>query len=216
MLKDIGIVILSLIVGFVTTVALYIYLPKQNLITISIPRVTSVNTTHFSLEKAPTQSLVGTISSLSGQVLWQSRIANAESPIIASQQIQQGESVETTDGTASIAFASALLAQIEKNTQVNIIQTLPADIVIQQTQGTTDYQRLGTIPVSIRGLDLLLSVERGEVTIVVDPLTSHVNVIVKSGKITAAYTNKQNQTNIKTISAGQQLLFNNNTKQLTL
>ena len=47
-------------------------------------------TLSFSLETAPSESLRGTIVSLSGDVGWQSRISTQAAQITKSMQIQQG------------------------------------------------------------------------------------------------------------------------------
>ena len=169
--------------------------------------------TLFSIENAPSQSLTGEVTSISGNVSWQSRTANYATLITFPVKLLQGEEIDTqNNGEAIITFSKVGKITVSPNTQVNFIQTLPANFVIEQKQGLSTYDKAGDVPVSVRALDLLINLEKGTCTVSVDKDTSDVTVTVNAGSATAAYNDTNSNTNILTISEGEKYLFNNNTK----
>ncbi len=212
MVKNILLVVAAFLVGLGGAIGIYLSLTQQHPKLIISPVRTS-----FSLEKAPRDTLVGSIASLSGGVSWQSRVADTPSPIMHPHPLQQGENVVTgNSGAAIITFPTVFTATMSANAQLNIIQTLPASVVVQQTQGQVIYKKTGSVPLSVRGLDLLLLLTDGQAEVAVDSVASRIGVIVKTGSVTAAYTNTQNISKIITIFQGQQLLFDDNTKKAIL
>src|SRR5260370_20791662 len=107
---------------------------------------------------------------MSGEVLWESRIASQCSPLSAAQAIQQGEEVDIgKDGLGSISFDKTLTFTLSNNTQVAIVQTLPANLIMQLKTGSVKIEKLdSSIPVSWRGLDLLIDLQKGEYQITVN------------------------------------------------
>ena len=169
--------------------------------------------TLFSVENPPNQSLTGDILSMSGNVAWQSRIANYATLINSPIKIQQGEEIDVqNNGNAIIDFTKVGKISVSPNTQINFIQTLPANFVLEQKQGILTFDKNGNIPASIRALDLLINIEEGSCTISVDKDSSDIIITVNSGSVTIAFNDTNNQTNILTIKEGKEYLFNNNTK----
>jgi hypothetical protein len=169
--------------------------------------------TLFSVENAPSQTLSGKIASMSGSVAWQSRTADYATLINSPVKLQQGEAISTYEnGKATINFPAIGNMTFSPNTQVNFIQTLPANFVVEQKQGISTYTKNGNIPVSIRALDLLINLEEGNCTVSVDKDSANITVTVNSGSIKVAFNDINNNTNIVTINEGEQYLFNNNTK----
>lgn len=166
----------------------------------------------FSIANPPSASLVGNITALSGSVLWQPRTANKPQAIYQPQSIQQGEELLTQNGTVTVAFPNTATVQLSKNAHISIIQTLPVDIVFQQSQGEVTYTALGSLPVSVRGLDILVSLKSAKGTVAVDPQKQLVIVLVKDGSVTAAYTDSNNTTQVLTVSQGKNLIFDNKKK----
>jgi len=129
-MKHIGIFLLSLVVGFLAVTGAYLLVTRQH-----VQILSPVVPTKFSLDNPPSQSLVGNISSLSGDILWQSR-TNQQLIITSPQKIQQGETLETgSKGQITIVFTDVATISAARNTKFSIVQTLPANLVIQQIQG---------------------------------------------------------------------------------
>ena len=215
MIKDVVLVFICLVVGFVVTTGIYLLMYPRPVLGLQTPSLQ----TQFSLENAPTNSVIGMITSHSGNALWQSRISTA-SPltITSSQKIQQGEGIMTGgNGNFVIQFRPILTISGARNTAVNIIQTLPANFVFQQKEGMVTYKKIDTTtPVSIRVFDLLITIATGICSISADKNTFQVKVAVNSGNVDSAFTDSQNTTNILHVVAGHVLLFDNNTKKVTI
>ena len=78
-------------------------------------------------------------------------------------------------------FPQAVTITASSNTQINFIQTLPANFVVEQKKGLSMYDKSGDIPVSVRALDLLINIEKGTCTISVDKDTSDIIVTANPG-----------------------------------
>ena len=169
--------------------------------------------TLFSIENAPSKSLSGNVASVSGNVAWQSRIASFATLINSPVKLQQGEKINTqSNGKAVINFPQVATITVSANTQLNFIQTLPANFVVDQAQGLSIYDKNGDIPLSVRALDLLVNVKTGTCSVFVDKDTSNIAVAVSTGSAMIAFNDTNNNTNILTINKGEEYLFNNNTK----
>lgn len=181
---------------------------------VNIPKVTGVlNLSNFSLVNAPKESLRGTITSMTGEVKWESRIATEAAKITVPITVQQGESLSTGEaGTLSLLFDKNLQIDFSPKTEIGIIQTLPADLVFFQKSGTADYKKLSTTPVSIRALHLLIE-NGGQVMISVDGEVGVVTLNVVSGTSTVAYNDINNISRVLEVDAGKKLIFNDDTRR---
>jgi hypothetical protein len=216
-------IILFLIPFLITTAIVVGYFKLiQKISTVSIPNLPSVSFSdlvkfsRFSLEKAPSQSLVGLISSMSGDVEYESRIATEAAKINSPVPIQQGENLTTgTDGKLVLIFEKAAEINISPDTSVSIIQTLPADLVFSQSTGVSEYVKLASIPVSIRSRHLLIE-NAGDITVSVDKIKPVITVSVNSGSATFAYNNINNISKVLTLEAGKTLTFNDGTRRVVV
>lgn len=186
-----------------------------NLPSISIADL--IKLSRFSLEKAPSQSLVGKVSSMSGEVKYASRMATESAHIsVAPDQVQQGESFSTGEGgSISIVFDQVVSVDIGSNSIVDIIQTLPKDLVFNQPYGTAIYSKTGNSPVSVRSKHLLVE-DNGTIELSVSEQDPVVRLAVKSGSAIAAYNDASNISRVYSIDAGQTLVFNDSTRKMTL
>lgn len=213
MIKNSVLLILSICLGVSVTVGAYLLINRQSVLS-SSPSVAS----KFSLEKPPTDALSGEVTALSGKVVWQSRLPD-QAPILLTgpRKVQQGEEIDTDDkASAVISFPDIATISASAKTQINIVQTLPANIVIQQKQGTAVYDKgESAIPVSVRELDLLVNLGKGQSSITLDKDKQQVTVAVKTGQVTISYTDTQNVTQVQDIKKGQRIVFDNNTKKIT-
>jgi hypothetical protein len=192
----------------------------QAVSTIELPRIPNISfsdlvkLSRFSLEKAPTQSLVGKIISMNGEVLYEPRLATESAKISSLQEVQQGESLSTgKDGEINLIFDKAAEIKISPNTTIGIIQTLPADLVFSQKIGTIEYKKLGEIPVSIRSYHLLIEND-GNIKVSIAEEKPIVTVEVIKGSAKFAYNNINNDTRYLEVSAGKKLIFNDDTRRV--
>ena len=177
------------------------------------PLVSPIATSQFSLADAPSESLKATIT-FSGDVDWQSRVATQPSQLTSPVVIQQGESILTKDNaTASIHFLNTADIDIAPKTEVDIIQTLPSNIVVAQNQGVTVYTVTGKVPLAIRSFDLLVAVKNGKVTVTADSNQDIVTVHVIQGSATVAYDDVQYMSHTQPLVAGNIYTFDDTTKE---
>lgn len=218
-------VLLFLIPFLIALVAVVGYFKiTQKLSSINVPSLPSVSfsdlvkLSRFSLEKAPSASLVGVIKSMEGEVMHEERLATESAKINIPIPIQQGESLSTgVDGKIILTFEKAAELTISSETKVGIIQTLPADLVFSQSTGSVNYVKLANIPVSVRSYHLLIKND-GDITVSVDtdfpkPI---ITVIVNSGSVTVAYNDKENISQVLTVDEGQTLSFNDGTRKVVV
>ncbi len=170
--------------------------------------------TNFSIEEAPSESLKGVITKLEGDVKILGRTATEEASLLnPNSKAQQGENYITgEDGSLSIVFEDILEIDIQNNSEVDIIQTLPAGIVFSQVNGESTYQKLGNYPVTIRTSYLLTEID-GEVDIKRDSEKYLVMVSVNSGTATFAYNDEDYISHVIKAEAGQTYTFNYDTRQ---
>lgn len=201
-MKLIGLFVVMCCVG---VAGVYVY-TKFNLQTLPRIALTPSPISHFSLQKAPTASLPGNILSLSGGVSWQSRVATESVHITSPQPVQQGESV-TTDATGSavIEITKEASLALGKNTTIDLIQTLPVNIVVHQ-DGSVMYTVSGTYPFSVRGLGLLLTLS-SQSTVTITTTATKVTAAVTKGQLTAAYTDTDDVSTVLMVTAGQLLKY---------
>lgn len=172
--------------------------------------------THFSIENPPPLSLKGNISSLSGTVSWQSRIATQPAEITAPQPIQQGEEIRTgNDGQATIQFPNLGYMIVSPGTELDMIQVLPTSAVIVQNQGSVTYHQTGTIPLAIRSLHLLTTIS-GDATITKQADEPIITVAVQKGSAKIGFNTLQYVSVVQEITEGQQLTFHDDTREFTM
>jgi hypothetical protein len=172
----------------------------------------------FSLTDAPNESLKGEIVSLSGNVGWQSRTATIPAQITGPMPIiQQGEEIKTLDsGVAELVFLSNADITINPKTEVDVVQTLPTNILFGQNSGIADYKKLGTVPLSVRSQNLLVKINQGEITISVSQKQPYITVDVINGSATVGYNDINFVTQILDITSGKSLLFNTESKKVKI
>ena len=172
---------------------------------------------NFSLENPPSNSLKGKVAAQTGQVFWKSRVATESSSLSPETRIQQGEEVETGEGgNLTIEFAGVRSLNILSKSRVNVIQTLPDNLVFQQTDGTVIYKNTSGLPLAVRSLGLLTQFVSGEVKITINKSTSIVTLEVTKGSATAAYNDLKFISHTLTINEGKVLTFNNPKKKASV
>lgn len=165
-------------------------------------------TSKYSLQKAPSDSLQGTIASMSGTVDWLSRTANKTIQLRTPRAIQQGEEISTgVNGNVVVRIQNEASLLLYPNTHVSIIQLLPQNLVFVQDKGSVHYENTLQVPVSVKSLDLVTIITNGFVTLTVDPKKQTVSVTVEKGIVREGYKDLQNTSNVVTVNPGQTFLF---------
>ncbi|MBI2074932.1 MAG: hypothetical protein HYT83_03805 [Candidatus Levybacteria bacterium] len=170
--------------------------------------------TQFSLETAPSLSLRGKLTTVFGDVGWESRTATEPAKLTAPRLLQQGEQITTGDnGKATIDFPNLFSAVVYAKTKLDILQTLPAHIVLGQESGTVEYLQASGNSISIRTHGLLANIQNGNAIVTVSKTLPLITIVVKKGTVTVAYNDAQQISQLQSIDAGNELFFYTNTRK---
>ncbi len=170
-------------------------------------------TASFSVEQAPANSLQGTILSWSGQILWQSRIATQASLLTSTIPLHQGESIETKEnGMISFAFSPIASVSAEPKTSLELIQTVPTSMVVEQLFGTASYIVSDGQKLSVRALHTLLEQSGGKMSVSVVPDTQIVMIKLYSGQATVAFNDINTVSTVVSLKAGETFVFHDDTR----
>jgi len=200
-MQTIGIYIVSFIVGiFIGNTVL----KKPNV----LPKVTNTqqqtSSSSFSIEPPPSESLKGTISSRSGTIQWESRIATEPSELTADVPIQQGEELITNKKSgATLQFTSVGSITLSENTDVSFIQTLPIDFVVKQNNGVVNYEINGSTPLSIRIRNALITKTSGTIKIAIKSDESIITISTIKGTAQIGFNDLENVSQVFTLREGQ-------------
>lgn len=167
----------------------------------------------FSIENAPTDSLKVQVSTMSGKILYQDRVATEPAEVKTLKEVQQGETL-VTDQTGSLKaqIPGQLNLNIFPKTELEFTQTLPSNIVLTQNKGQVEYLRPGSDPVSIRSNDLLIEMDGTDLVITVNDDQSRITVEATKGPVKVGYNDASQLSTVKSISEGDTLIFNEDTK----
>jgi hypothetical protein len=214
--KNILLFLIFTVIGGVATFLYFTKIPRQNFPKNETgPTPTSLSPT-YSLDKAPSETIIGQVLVASGDVKWQGRTATEAAELIMPKNLQQGESIATgNDGKTNIQFNETII-NILPNTQINIIQTLPVNFVMEQNSGSAEYSNNGTNPLTVRSQKLILDLGSGRISIAVNEKISTVTVKVINGNVTCAFNGSTGATNVKTINEKYQFVFNYKYKRGTI
>lgn len=162
----------------------------------------------FSPEKAPTESFKGEITAMTGKIRWQSRTATEAAELLTVTTVQQGEKLITgQDSSLTVDFANVCWIKMESETEIDIVQTLEANLVFNQTKGRAEYKKNNSYPLSVRVKNLLTETN-GEVIITIDQEEPIITVVSKKGTVTAAFNDADFVSQKIFISGGETLVFN--------
>lgn len=176
-------------------------------------KLPDVNVTKFSIDHPPEQSLIGNILEKSGDVLWQSRSATESAQMPNLDFIQQGEIVKTGENSSlKVGFGEYASIELLPFSELNIIQTLPYNIVFQQSEGEILYETIGISPISIRTYRLVTRTENGIIKISIDE-NNNSKVFVQAGNADVAYNSSEFVSQVIPLAAGQTFSFNNDKRE---
>lgn len=214
-IKNIFLFIVSVVIG-IAVVILYVKITNgQETLQTNYQTPTSQPVSSFSLDNPPKDSLLGNIATMSGIIDWQSRVATQTAKLTDLRtQIVQGEMLQTGIGSSiNVQFPTCCSLYMYPQTQLNFIQTLPANVVIQQTSGITEYVVTNSIPVAIRSLDLLTNINSGDILFSVSNTQPIITVFVKKGSMQASYNDLNYNSTVIPVYAGQTFYFNDQTRE---
>lgn len=164
--------------------------------------------TAFSLENAPAESVRGKIATFSGTVNWQSRTATEAARLRQAGGVQQGESLTTgDDGAAAVEFANFGSVTMGQKTGVDIIQTLPADLVFEVASGSAEFTSFGAAPFSVRGRHLLVTITNGSVRVSTNEVNHTVTVETTDSPVVVAYNDRQFNSHVLNLGKNQTFSF---------
>jgi len=176
----------------------------------------NLNVSSFSIENAPLQSLRGKITSMTGEISWQGRIATEAARIYSPVTIQQGEKLITGEKSSlNLDFKNGCLVEFLPETEIEVIQTLPENIVFLQSSGTAKYVKTGDYPLSVRIKSLLVQGD-GNIVISINPEDLLITLDLKSGTAIAAYNDLDYLSHEVMFQAGEILVFNDGTRKAVL
>jgi hypothetical protein len=177
---------------------------------------TPLATSSFSLENAPSESMRATIVSLSGEVGWQSRIATQPARITEPIQIQQGEKILTKeDGLVKMVFTKKANIIINPNTEIDLIQTLPWNILVEQNTGIAEYMVMSGA-LNVRSHGILIQIKAGNASLSVSKNYQYITVDVEEGSIIAGYNDVNYVTQVVYAQAGEKLIYRTDTENASL
>lgn len=165
--------------------------------------------TAFSLENAPRDSLRGQIATMSGEIFWQSRTATEPAKLLTPIILQQGENLIASDGGKMVVnFPADLTISLTPRSQINIIQTLPVNLVFEQPAGTITYEASQSGTISVRSRRLLVNFTDGQVQVNTDSDNHVVTVGVFKGEGKLSYNDRNFTSQVVNLPAGRIFIFN--------
>lgn len=212
---------LGILIGIILGL-LYFMLPKANGSNLTNKtngsNKTNVSNLHnFSIDTAPKDTLVGKMTSLSGDVSFESRVATAPASISNPVDVHQGEVIKIGEkGSANIVFEGTLSLSLAAKSDLSFSQTLPSNMVLFQKDGQIDYKKTGEAPVSIRLLQSLVKINEGELLIGIDTDTNSAVINVKKGGATIGFNDVSNISTVVDLNEGKKYLFDSEARTLTL
>jgi hypothetical protein len=160
------------------------------------------------IDNPPKNSIKGELTTLEGEVKWQSRAATESAVITELQTIQQGELIETEeDGTAEVSFEDTITASLSKKSSLDFPQTLPDKFMVIQRSGEVLYTNSNNSALSVRSRALISLLKNGsmKITIIEDePVITIENI---KGTIQIAYNDSDLESHVITLTEGEIFSF---------
>lgn len=176
-------------------------------------KIKSPVSSFFSLEEPPSQSLRGNLSSVTGEIKLQTRLATEPASLVSQRDMKQGELIATgKESTARIEFKNGAEVNIQSESALEFMQTLPEHIVISQKSGSATYQTGDTAAVSVRILQVLI-VLNSHTEVEVSRDGPEVNIRVMKGSVKAGYNDIDNVSTVVPIKSGEVFVYSADTRE---
>lgn len=167
----------------------------------------------------PTQgALTASVSAVLGTVKKEGREDTEFKSITDSTTLVQGESLVTDYNGLTVIVLPHIAMQVGVYTQIDFLNGLPDALVFRQPNGKVTYTIDSDIkPFSVRSLALLTQfANASKVVIQTDADAQTVTVRILSGDVTVAYSDNQNNTQVKKLTKGDIGVFDNTASTLTV
>lgn len=213
MRKYFGTVPLFILIGVIISFGYFIWQKEKTIVVNKI--IPQKQEEQFSIDVPPKQSKIAIVESISGdEIFFQSRIASAPAKIKTIEKIQQAELLSLgKESSASLLFKEALSIDMSQESEIEFLQTLPNNFVFKQTKGKIVYQKLGTIPISVRSRFLLVSLVEGKISINTDIDTHVITLTVLEGSVKIAYNDIDYKTQSLEIEKGDVFVFDDDRRE---
>jgi hypothetical protein len=157
----------------------------------------------------PSQSLAGVVTNAQGGGLKQARDQVDPVQIIKDLPVLEDEQlIASPEAELVVTFAPAAQFTLSQEAVLSFVSTDPAHFTLKQDKGLVSYTTdTVTSKISVRSLHALLEIASGSAQIAVDPDKKQLEITVVSGTAQLGYINRDNQTQMLGLSAGQQALF---------
>jgi len=203
-MKYLVFLVFSIGVGFACVVMFFIIHRQVEIKQIPLPTPDDA----FSLENPPPRSFRGTITSITGDVLWQGRTATEESKLTQDTQLAQGEIVETNDtGNITVQFPNVSMISLMQKTKVDFIQAIMQNLVVLQESGIATYKQDGSVSVTVQANGMIVEQKTGEMALTIKSLTGHVVISISKGTATVAYEDVDNLSTVVHLKEGDQYVY---------
>jgi hypothetical protein len=166
----------------------------------------------------PKGALQAMVTTLQGAVKKEGRDDTDFHAISNPTSLREGESLSTgQDGSSTIMFENTINLLLQNNTELDFLTGLPSALVVRQPQGTITYTVTKTIePFSVRSLGLLIQLTNQSTVIIdTDSVGQTVDITVNNGTATVAYSDVNDNIQVKKLTEGQEVLFDNTKFTLT-
>ncbi|MCL4374775.1 hypothetical protein M1523_02845 [Patescibacteria group bacterium] len=173
-----------------------------------------VDQTSFSVAQPPLDAVKAKLTSLSGEVAWQSRVATQPARLRSGRVIQQGETLMTGKvGQATVVFPTQGKLALADNAKVEFVQTLPARFVFDQSAGGIDYRNEDKAPWSVKTMRLVTVIGTGETRLAIDPDTGIIAVTVIKGEVRVGYNDRDLNSQVISLQPGERFVFDNDRRE---
>ena len=166
--------------------------------------------------KPPSDALKGKFLLINGSVKKEQREKNDFEDVNIREEILQGEKIATgKKSQATVEFPNFVKVNLGSNAEIGFNNLIPANFLLSQSLGSVTYELLqDNVPLSVRSLHVLLTVNSGKSEVAVSDETIAVKVL--SGKAKLALVDLENKTHVWEIKEGQKALVNDTQRRVEI
>jgi hypothetical protein len=157
--------------------------------------------------KPPSDALEGKLLLSNGNIKKKPRDKAEFNKINVGEEILQGERIAASEKSkAVIEFINLVKINLSSNTEIGFNNLIPANFLLSQSSGSVDYELLRSdVPISVRSLHTLVTINSGNCAITADQETITIKVL--AGSATLALVDLENKTSVWEIKEGQEVLI---------
>ncbi|HHT9138984.1 MAG TPA: hypothetical protein ACFYEK_17285 [Candidatus Wunengus sp. YC60] len=161
----------------------------------------------------PSGAVSGTLTVTSGHILKYSRNDVEYKEASTGAQILIGESIATNENSTAVADVTGIVkASMGQVSELVFANLFPTNFVLQQKIGKIDYQV--TKPISVRALNVLVTIPSGES--VINIIDTDISITVKTGSVKFALVDTDNNTGVWNLKVGERANIDSAASQVYL